>query len=229
MKQILLSLFVIISFSGFSQEVVELGRYSSMQPESKFQGIEDVRFMVMSDGSHRYFVETGDFQAVFNQARALGINATQGDLTGMNCLCTGAPRVTVAELSKIRNLFFGFDSAALTSESKSQLRAAARILNQNPGYSIQFRGYTDSKGSQEYNQALSERRVASADKYLKGLGINSSRIRKQAFSENSPIAKNTDSDAGRKFNRRVEIQIYDQNGNPLNMVDPINVPTHLRN
>lgn len=232
MKKTFLFLFAFLFFtvSSFSQSVVELGRYSKEQSTSKFQGIEGVLFMIMSDGSYRYFVQTPDVQPVINQARQLGISASAGDLTGLGCLCRGGtPSVSVATLSKIRNLFFGFDQSSLTAESRGQLQLASKILKQNPSYSIKFKGFTDAKGSSEYNQALSERRVASAKRYLQEQGISSSRIRKEAYGKNNPIAKNTDSDAGRKFNRRVEIQIFDGSGSPLNMVEGIHVPDSLRN
>lgn len=236
MKKTILFLFafLFIATTSFSQSVVELGRYSKQQSNAKFQGIDGVLFMVMSDGSYRYFVQTPDVQPVITKARQLGISASAGDLTGLGCLCRGgvstpAPTVSVATLSKIRNLFFGFDKSSLTAESRGQLQLATKILKQNPSYSIKFKGFTDAKGSSAYNQALSERRVASAKKYLQAQGISASRIRKEAYGKNNPIAKNTDSDAGRKFNRRVEIQIFDGNGTPLNMVEGINVPSSLRN
>jgi len=230
MKTILFfAAFFAMSFS-FSQTVVELGKYGSQQPESKFSGIEDVRFMVTSDGQYRYFVQTGDVQTVINQARTFGLNAFEGDLAGMNCLCNGSPQVvSTATLAKIRNLFFGFDQSSLTSESRGQLRTAARILKQNPGYTIRFKGFTDAKGTDDYNQALSERRVESAERYLRSQGIKDTRIRKEAFGKNNPIAKNTDNDDGRKFNRRVEIQIFDESGMPLDMVEGIDVPDYLKN
>lgn len=229
MKQLIFTLLLFLSFftAGISQTVVELGRYNQQQPESKFQGIDNVMFQVTTDGKYRYFVETPETRPVIDQARNLGLNASVNDLTGLSCLCAGAAP-SAATLAKIRNLFFGFDQSSLTNESRRQLQTAASILKQNPGYTIKFKGYTDAKGSSEYNQALSERRVASADRYLQSLGINSSRIREEAYGKNNPIAKNTENDAGRKFNRRVEIQIFDASGLPLNMVEDINVPSDLK-
>jgi len=69
-------------------------------------------------------------------------------------------------------------------------------------------GHTDSKGSDEYNQKLSENRVNTVYNYLTSNGIKSERITKSWFGEEKPIKENS-TDINRAFNRRVEIKIRD--------------------
>ncbi len=101
---------------------------------------------------------------------------------------------------------FGFDSSELTSSAKSNLDKLAEVLKNNPDTNINIYGHTDSKGTEAYNQSLSERRAASVRSYLISKGVASSRVMTMGVGENEPIATN-DTDAGRAENRRVEFAI----------------------
>ncbi|EKB57660.1 OmpA family protein [Bergeyella zoohelcum] len=101
---------------------------------------------------------------------------------------------------------FAFDSANLSVASKQNLDKMAKILKDNPDTNINIYGHTDSKGSDSYNQKLSERRAAAVKSYLVAKGISSGRMYTQGMGESSPVASN-DTDAGRAQNRRVEFAI----------------------
>lgn len=101
---------------------------------------------------------------------------------------------------------FGFDSANLTADAKANLDKLAEILKNNPDTNINIYGHTDSKGSDEYNQSLSEKRAMSVRNYLSSRGIESSRMFTSGMGETEPKASN-DTDAGRAQNRRVEFAI----------------------
>ena len=86
------------------------------------------------------------------------------------------------------------------------------ILKTNPYLKISIESHTDSKGSNEYNMALSDRRAASAKTYLLRKGISKSRIEVKAFGETKPISENskidgTDNPEGRAKNRRTEFNV----------------------
>jgi outer membrane protein OmpA-like peptidoglycan-associated protein len=80
------------------------------------------------------------------------------------------------------------------------------VLNKYPDTDIKILGHTDNKGTDAYNQGLSERRAASVSSYLKDHGISSSRVSTKGMGENDPIASN-DTEEGRSQNRRVEFVI----------------------
>ncbi len=101
---------------------------------------------------------------------------------------------------------FGFDSSDLTAGAKANLDKLAQVLVNNPDTNINIYGYTDSKGSDDYNLKLSERRANSVKAYLVSKGIASSRMVSKGLGESEPVATN-DTDAGRAENRRVEFAI----------------------
>lgn len=107
----------------------------------------------------------------------------------------------------VRNeILFDFDSAALRSSSRDELREMAEVFNRYGQTTIAVQGHTDSKGSASYNERLSERRASSVANYLENLGVRGSRLDSQGFGESSPKASN-DSASGRQRNRRVELFI----------------------
>lgn len=101
---------------------------------------------------------------------------------------------------------FAFDSAELTASGKANLDKLSEVLKNNPDTNINIYGHTDSKGTDAYNQGLSERRAASVKNYLISKGVVSSRMFTMGVGEKEPVATN-DTEAGRAQNRRVEFAI----------------------
>jgi len=94
----------------------------------------------------------------------------------------------------------------LTENSKSTINDLSTILNKYPDTNLTIQGHTDSKGSDSYNQTLSEKRAGSVANYLKMQGIAESRITSVGYGETQPVATN-DTDEGRMENRRVAFVI----------------------
>ena len=99
------------------------------------------------------------------------------------------------------------------SDSVAILDQAVDTLNRYPQVKIEIDGYTDSVGTDQYNQGLSERRANIVDQYLTSHGIDSSRITAvKGFGETNPIDTNKTA-AGRQRNRRIEFKVEQpQNG-----------------
>lgn len=104
-------------------------------------------------------------------------------------------------------ILFDVDSSVLQPESKSNIESLANILNKYSDTEIVVEGDTDSTGSEEYNQALSERRAEAVANYQITLGVDSERISIIGLGETNPVATNDTVD-GRQQNRRVEIAIF---------------------
>ncbi|HEU5161657.1 MAG TPA: OmpA family protein [Thermoanaerobaculia bacterium] len=107
----------------------------------------------------------------------------------------------------LRNeILFDFDSAALRSESRDTLRELAGVLARYPEQSVSVAGHTDSVGSDDYNQNLSEQRAAAVKDFLVAQGVPRSRVAAYGYGETRPVASNTSAD-GRQLNRRVQVFI----------------------
>ena len=104
-------------------------------------------------------------------------------------------------------ILFGFDSSSLTATSKQNITQLAETLNKYEDTEILIEGHTDNKGSEEYNQSLSERRAESVGDLLVSMGVAGTRITQVGYGEMQPIADN-ETDYGRSQNRRVEVAIF---------------------
>jgi outer membrane protein OmpA-like peptidoglycan-associated protein len=104
-------------------------------------------------------------------------------------------------------LLFDFDSAALRSNAEQNLAEFAESMKDLEETKILIVGHTDSKGSVDYNQQLSERRAESASDYLDQQGLDSGRLITVGKGESEPVATNETAE-GRQQNRRVEVAIY---------------------
>jgi outer membrane protein OmpA-like peptidoglycan-associated protein/uncharacterized protein YegP (UPF0339 family) len=140
-----------------------------------------------------------------------------------------APTQAAAPDCNLNWILFDFDKFDITSSARTELETMAKILKDNPSYTGSLSAHTDSKGSNEYNNTLSLNRANEAKKVLVNLGIEDNRIKTSADSESAPIATNTDDDTGRRFNRRVELRVYDGNGKEICTSIPPAVPADLKN
>jgi len=103
-------------------------------------------------------------------------------------------------------ILFDFDKTALKDAAKANVQSLASSLNQYPDTDIKIIGHTDSRGTEQYNMGLSERRAAAVKAYAVSQGVPSSRLVTIGKGFAEPIADN-ETDAGRAANRRVEIVI----------------------
>lgn len=136
--------------------------------------------------------------------------------------------VAAAPSCDLNWILFDFDKYDITSAASSELQVMAKILQENPSYKGILNAHTDSRGDDAYNQKLSENRANAAKAILVQAGIDAARITTTAKSEAAPIAKNTDDDAGRRFNRRVELFVVDNDGKEICKSIPPNVPSDLK-
>ncbi len=114
------------------------------------------------------------------------------------------------EGQKIRLLvFFEYDKTELQPSSFAELDRAARLIKESPTMTVEIAGYTDSKGSDEYNRQLSERRANSVRGYLLSKNIDERRVTAKGYGKQNPVASN-ETDSGRAENRRVEFIIVKQ-------------------
>lgn len=104
------------------------------------------------------------------------------------------------------NITFQTDSAALNPEFLDVLNGVSTVLDEYKKTLVVVSGHTDSTGSDEYNQQLSERRAASVARYLDNEGVSTERMVVIGYGETRPVASN-DTPQGRAQNRRVELTL----------------------
>jgi len=103
-------------------------------------------------------------------------------------------------------VLFGYDRSDLNTSAETNLTKLVNVLQKYPDTNIEVIGHTDSKGTDDYNQGLSQRRASSVASYLRTQGISSSRLATKGMGEADPVAAN-DTEEGRTQNRRVEFVI----------------------
>lgn len=104
------------------------------------------------------------------------------------------------------DVLFDTGSATLKPGAREKLAKISGILLAHPGLTLQIEGHTDSVGSDEYNQQLSERRSDSVRDYLAEAGVPVSAMSAKGFGKSQPVASN-DTPEGRQRNRRVELVV----------------------
>jgi peptidoglycan-associated lipoprotein len=99
------------------------------------------------------------------------------------------------------DIYFPYDSAALTPEAQEILRQKAAWLQDNPTARVTIEGHCDERGTNEYNLALGEARAQSTKNYLVDLGVSADRIGTISYGEERPLDPRATEEAWAK-NRR---------------------------
>lgn len=104
-------------------------------------------------------------------------------------------------INGLKTVFFEYDQARLSETAKRSLAGNAEWMKNNPNFTMQIEGHTDSRGSTEYNLSLGERRAKSVRQYMEGLGIEGRRLTIISYGEEKPMEQGENESAWGK-NRR---------------------------
>ncbi len=218
-------IFLLYSITSFAQSYrVQVAAYVEKVPFSYFSEAHIFGVYMLTDQNNIFRYYIGEFktkaeadnvvaEAVkkgFKHALVIDIEE-QRRLCGKPCpyFISGSTYSDAStEVLSVHNVFFGFNKSTLTRDAEAELDEVVRILKENNRLKILVSGHTDSKGSAEYNIALSKRRARNSRNHLVNKGIKSNRIVAEVFGESFPEKDNLD-EHGRKFNRRVVLAIFD--------------------
>jgi outer membrane protein OmpA-like peptidoglycan-associated protein len=142
-------------------------------------------------------------QAAAAQQRAQELESALADLQ--------AKKTDRGLVITLGDVLFATGRADLKSGARHSLEKLSAFLHEYPQRTVQIEGFTDSVGSDDYNQGLSERRAAAVRDALTSMGISSDRIQARGLGKSSPVADN-ESATGRQQNRRVEVIISESDG-----------------
>lgn len=112
----------------------------------------------------------------------------------------------------LKNILYDFNKASLTQTAMGVLDTLHQIMTENPTFIIELSSHTDSKGEDNYNMKLSQKRAESCVTYLVSKGIPANRMKAMGYGETKPLVPNQKQDGkddpdGRALNRRTEFKI----------------------
>ena len=173
----------------------ETGKYLVTLPAGKNYGMA-----VKSDG---YLFHSENFKL----PKASGYREYKKDID--------LKKVEVGKSIVLRNIFFDLDKATLRPESKAELERLIKLMNENPTLRIEISGHTDTRGDDNYNQKLSERRSESVVNYLVDHGIGGNRLEFAGYGEKNLIVTDAEiyklpkhlREEAHQQNRRTEFKI----------------------
>lgn len=116
---------------------------------------------------------------------------------------------TAQDRGLIRDAFFGYDEATLSSDAQAALTASATWLRQNSRYNLLIEGHCDERGTEQYNLALGDRRANTVREYLIALGVEGSRLRTVSYGEERPFDEGRDESSWRQ-NRRAHLVLVNR-------------------
>ena len=119
---------------------------------------------------------------------------------------TVVPEDIQRTMIRLSNALFAFDKFDLNDEARAMLDEVVAWLRDNPELTVEIGGHTDDRGSDEYNQKLSENRAKAVYDYFVQHGVEASRLSYKGYGESRPIATNG-TEEGRQANRRVELKL----------------------
>lgn len=152
-------------------------------------------------------VETCD--AACRQARADSIareNARRDSIAAANTARERAAAIERARSTLLATIYFDYDASEIRGDARAALDAKLPVLRANPGVQIRIAGHADERGSDQYNDALGQRRAASTRRYLTDNGIDGARISIVSYGEQRPAVTGSDESAWSR-NRRAEFEI----------------------
>lgn len=133
-------------------------------------------------------------------------NARRDSLARAEEMRRNAAASAAARTTLLSTIYFDYDAAEIRGDARAALDAKLPILRANPDIQIRISGHADERGSDQYNDALGQRRAAQARRYLTDNGIDAARIAIVSFGEQRPQTMGSDEDAW-SLNRRAEFEI----------------------
>lgn len=146
-------------------------------------------FGVMKDGSYSArvtpgveYVLLGTCKGYLNAMQELKAENTEGEREYQRDFALPS----IGKPVLIDNIFYEYDKATLTAESANSLDELARLLELNPNVTIELGAHCDNRGSEKYNERLSQARAESVVRYLVDKGIEQERLTAMGYGEGTP-------------------------------------------
>ncbi|MGZ4980720.1 MAG: OmpA family protein [Methylobacter sp.] len=149
-------------------------------------------------------VSKKNFEELSSQKDQVRLQAREAEIAKLK-----AKKVPQGILVTLGDVLFDTGRATLKSGSLQNIYPLVEYLKNHAETKVKIEGHTDSRGSEEYNANLSQRRAEAVKNFLVTNGISPQRISAQGMGKDYPVATNSTA-AGRQQNRRVEVTITDE-------------------
>lgn len=119
--------------------------------------------------------------------------------------------LTAGNIIRLPNIYYNYNDASIRPDARKDLDAVSMLLKQYPKLVFELQAHTDSRGTTEYNDGLSQRRAESASTYLTQKGVKADRLTAKGYGERQPVNRCEDgancSEKQHAQNRRTEIKV----------------------
>lgn len=188
-------------------------RFTKLDPQLKYV----MRLSEQTDATHAIITDKGNkidipvLNAEVNYTRI----AAEDAITLVNEF-NDTILISPEDLFVINRIYYAYNSALLTAESRRQLEQLSIIMERNNEINLELRSHTDSRGDAAYNLKLSLNRAKSAIQYLVEKGLDAERFRAEGLGETQPINECVDGvvciEPEHAINRRTEIRLKRSSG-----------------
>ncbi|MCK5457163.1 MAG: OmpA family protein, partial [Melioribacteraceae bacterium] len=159
---------------------------------------------------NKNYVATSELEGYMNESISF---TTIGRPFGTIKEIINVEKVEIGQKFTMENIFYDYDKWDILPESEIELDKLVKIMNDNPDWKVELGSHTDSRGSDSYNESLSQKRSDSAVEYIVTNGISKRRIVAKGYGETQLVNKCDDgvkcTDAEHRINRRTEFKITD--------------------
>ncbi|MDH5474209.1 MAG: OmpA family protein [Cyclobacteriaceae bacterium] len=176
-------------------------RYKNASPETV--NTNDGYFETVIERKGKYVYEVSS-EGYINATDSIDISALSDPISANTNIYLSP--IEVGATVRLEHIYFDYDKATLKEDSFKELNKVVKFLEKNETISIEIGGHTDSKGTEVYNQRLSQERAESVMNYLFENGIYNERVSAVGYGESVPETTN-DTAEGRAINRRVVFTI----------------------
>lgn len=181
--------------------------YLAEDGHTNFNG--EYSFLVDKNNDYKIIVNTNNSDE-FLMVNANDINVSSSDTINLMALSID---YIPTEAFTINDVYYAYNDYQLTESAKDSIgKKLLPFLNNNKNIALEIASHTDSKGDEQYNIELSQKRAQSVVDFLVANGIETSRLKAKGYGETMPITANifpdgTDNESGRYINRRTEFKI----------------------
>ncbi|MBK6621874.1 MAG: OmpA family protein [Saprospirales bacterium] len=192
---------------------------NSTREESSLRANSDGEFEYCLPSGYEYtvYAEKEGFTRGINRISTVDLAPAQAQKLNINLLLNPLAENIMREPIKagtiivLENLYYDFNKSAIRTGEARELDALVKLMQQFPSMQIELTAHTDSRGSEDYNQELSEKRALSAREYLVEKGIQGARIKAFGMGE-SKLRNNCKDDVPcseqeHQYNRRTEVRV----------------------